>query len=162
VILVAIDTGRGMRDAMPGVRGALRRLRGTVAVAALGDYRCHLLQAGDRFHACGLDRSFELAMLYYARMGPGGSLVLCGNGGYRDAISAHHARLLGLGCGDHVYTADAFGELRRRWSVRMLYVSRGVYDTGVGAWETLLGKRNVEIAEPRGTATALARLARHG
>jgi hypothetical protein len=161
VTVVAIDTGRGMREAMPAVRAAVRRLRGRFEVAALGDYRCHLLQAGDRFHACGLDRSFELAMLYYARKSVTDALVFCGNGVFRDAISASHARLLGIECDGHVYTEDAFRELRRQCDVRMLYVARGVYDTGVREWETLLGERNVARVEGgRGLATALARVAR--
>ncbi len=158
--VLAIDTGREMRGVIRPVLAAARRIasRSGFEICALGDHRCHLIQLGDSPHICGLDRSYEAALHYFARM-RATSVLFCGSGRVRDAVSLGDIRRTGGEAVDHVYTQDALRDLKSRAVVRMLYVSRGVYDTGAWEWESLLGSRNVAVlGDPWKAALAMLSL----
>ncbi len=158
--VIAIDTGREMRDAFRPVLAAARRIasRRRFEICSIGDHRCHLLQVGNAPHRCGLDRSYEAAFHYFARV-KAAKVIFCGAGAVRDAISVGDIRRTGGDAVDHLYTRDVLRELKARTVLRMLYFSRGVYDTGAWEWESLLGPRNVAVLEdPRKAASAMLSL----
>jgi hypothetical protein len=157
-LVVAVDTGREMAAAIRPVLAAVRRLTGSVELCGLGDPRCHLMTFDETLHVCGMDRSLELALYVYARVRrmDQGMLLLCGTGGMRDAIAVGHIRHVGGLDRDPVYTSEVLRELRARVTVRMLYLRRGVYDTGASEWETLLGASNVAVLDdPRRVGRAM-------
>ncbi|MEW6365337.1 MAG: hypothetical protein AB1714_11975 [Acidobacteriota bacterium] len=176
-VVIAVDTGRSMREwsqpVLKAVMKCLPRLLEAgceVSICGIGDYRCHLLQVSefhndhDRaaqsihdVHVCGLDKSFEIAMYYYARhcrVAPGrkGAFLMFGNGVHRDAISCRHVRdHLGDDLRTHLYTERILRDLRARFHVCMNYIVRNVYDMESAEWEAVLGKPNVvEIRDVRG------------
>ena len=152
--VIAVDTARAMGAAFRPVIAAAKRMAG-YEICAVGDQRCHLLQVGRAPHRCGLDRSYEAALHYFDRVGVE-SVLFCGAGLMRDAISLGDIRRTGGDAADHLYTQDILRRLRRRASVRMLYVSRGVYDAGAWEWESLLGARNVAVLhDPRKAGSAM-------
>ncbi len=136
-----------------------------VSICAIGDYRCHLLQISDfnnkpnnfikNLHICSLDKSFELAMYYYARhcKTPNtkkGLFFICGNGLLRDAISALHIKnYIGDNIDENVYSIDVLTELEKKFNISMNYIKKNIYDTDCYAWQQLLGKDNVhELKDP--------------
>lgn len=175
-LVIAFDTSRQLVPALPeifaGIRQAMPRVdpEWTVSLCALGDPRCHLLQATafhslptnteallNGLHICGLDRSFETALYYYARQEPTPAstrrvLLMCGTGPVRDAVSAAQIRhFFGDPVESNPYTRDLLHELGPACRVGMLYLRRGPYDNTMTDWEMLLGPENVVVADDPGT-----------
>ena len=183
-LVIALDTGRSMAKWAGPARDAVReRLlsggRGgrDVSVCALGDYRCHLLQAtrfhgdGERlaraldgFHACGMDRSFEFAMFYYVSRcrfpaGGKGRFVMIGNGPFRDAVVAGHVRRWpGDSVRAHIHTSRVLARLLASFRVTFLYCRRDPWDTDADVWRGALGPAGVvELEDPADLTAACAR-----
>lgn len=179
-LVVALDLSRSAREWSAPLLRTVRRVVGgmrngtvEVSVCAAGDYRCHLLQVlgfqapgkalartVGGLHRCGLDKSFEFALYYYARHcrmpeARKGTFLIFGNEPFRDAVSAAHIRRwIGDPVERHPHTLDVLAELRERFRVVMNYLVRNVYDQEMIAWEAALGRGNV--FEARDERTLLA------